>query len=133
MRIIIDAENKTIGRVATLAAKNALLRNEVIIVNSEKAIITGTKKNVFEKYLARRVRGGNAQKGPYFPSECYKILKRTVRGMLPHKEGRGREALKRVKCYNSVPKEFENETKIKIEENKKGVTLQELSNSMKGR
>ncbi len=43
-KIIINAENGSFGRVASFAAKQALLGNEVTVVNSEKAIITGNKK-----------------------------------------------------------------------------------------
>jgi large subunit ribosomal protein L13 len=34
-------------------------------------------------------------------------MKRTVRGMLPHKTKRGRDAMTRLKIYVGVPSEFE--------------------------
>jgi large subunit ribosomal protein L13 len=36
-----------------------------------------------------------------------RILKRTVRGMLPYQQARGRTALKNLKVYIGVPKEYE--------------------------
>jgi large subunit ribosomal protein L13 len=39
-----------------------------------------------------------------------RILKRTVRGMIPYKKTTGKEALKRLKVYIGVPPEFEGET-----------------------
>ena len=42
--IIIDATNATLGRMASYVAKQALLGKKVIILNSERAIVTGRKK-----------------------------------------------------------------------------------------
>ena len=35
------------------------------------------------------------------------ILKRTVRGMLPHKMRRGSDALSRLRVYVGIPREFQ--------------------------
>lgn len=44
---------------------------------------------------------------------AYKIVKEVTRGMVPnYRYGRGREAFKRIKCYNDVPKEFKDAKKI---------------------
>jgi len=113
--IIIDATNLIVGRLASYAAKSALQGRQVNIVNSEKAVISGTKKDVFDKYLNRRQRGTPA-KGPFLSRLPDRILRRAVRGMLPYKKPRGREAYKRVMCYIGVPKEFENKKIISIED-----------------
>lgn len=40
--------------------------------------------------------------------------------MIPeHRWGRGKEALKRIKCYNKIPKEFEDKKKIVAGKEKK--------------
>ncbi len=40
--------------------------------------------------------------------------------MLPnYREGRGRIAWKRLKCYNEIPKEFEGKETVKLEKQKK--------------
>ena len=42
------------------------------------------------------------------------MLKRAIRGMLPnHREGRGRKAWKKIKCYIGIPKEYEDKKTIK--------------------
>ena len=49
--------------------------------------------------------------------------------MLPnHREGRGNQALRRVKCYNGIPKELESVKKISLEKTrlKKSIKLNEL-------
>ena len=43
------------------------------------------------------------------------MVKRVIRGMIPnYREGRGREAFKRVKCYIGIPKEYQEVEKIKL-------------------
>jgi ribosomal protein uL13 len=110
---IIDGKNATLGRLASYSAKEALKGEEVVIVNCENVIITGNKQNTRKEFLISRGRVGSAQKGPKISRDAEKIVKRTIRGMLPdHREGRGKEALGRIKCYVGVPKEFENVKKL---------------------
>lgn len=105
--IIIDATDATLGRLASYAAKQSLLGRKIIILNSEKAVITGRKKFTIAKYNEKKKRGGSSQRGPFFPKQPEIILKRTIRGMLPdYRRGRGREALKRILCYRGVPNEY---------------------------
>ena len=127
--IVIDASEGTLGRIASLAAKKALLGYEVKVVNCEKAIIIGRRKNIIEEYIIKRVRGGSSQKGPHFPKSPEMLMKRTVRGMLSYKKGRGGDAFKRIMCYNGIPKEFEKNKKIdaKKENAGKSMTLNSLS------
>ena len=103
--MIIDATNLILGRMATYSAKRALLGEPIDIINCEKAVITGRKDNLSARY-AQRVKRGIPLQGPYFPRTPEGIVRRTVRGMLPHKQYKGREALKRVKCYIGIPKQF---------------------------
>lgn len=105
---IINAENAIVGRFATYVAKQALLGEEVYVVNCEDAIISGGKKNLKEEYT-RKIHMGTPSKGPIYPRIPYKFVKRIIRGMLPHRRGRGKEALKRIKCYNSIPERFKKE------------------------
>jgi len=110
---IIDGQNATLGRLASYVAKQALKGEEFAIVNCQDVIITGSKKDIKKKFLERRGRVGSSQKGPKVSKSNEKIVKRAIRGMLPdHRKGKGKEALKRIKCYVGVPKEFENEKKI---------------------
>jgi large subunit ribosomal protein L13 len=105
---VIDATNLIIGRLAAVAAKRALSGEKIVIVNCEKAVITGTKKFVFERYKHRRQRGGPS-KGPFFPTRSDAIMRRTIRGMLPYKQSKGELAWKNIACYASVPDELQKE------------------------
>ncbi len=122
--MIIDATDLIIGRIATVAAKKALLGEEVKVVNCEKAIITGNKKRIIDDFKQKRERG-IPLKGPYYPRQSHMILKRTIRGMLPYKRERGREALKKIKCFNGVPETLKNEKLETIQ----GASITKLPNT----
>ncbi len=128
---VIDADNMVLGRLASVVAKRLLEGEEIVIVNAEKAVIIGNKYYIINKYIERR-NIGSVRKGPYYPKMPDRILRRTVRGMLPMKKSSGRAAYKRLRVYMGIPKEFENCEMEKIEEAKnnklKGfITLAELS------
>ena len=119
-RIIIDGNGAVFGRICSFTAKKALEGNEVIIVNSEKTIMTGNKKDTIAKYSSVRKKGGHSQKGPKLSNVPHRILKRAIRGMLPdHRKGQGKETLKRIKCYDGMPEEFKEEKMMKVNAPKK--------------
>lgn len=115
-KIFIDAEGAIFGRLCSFAAKKALEENEVIIINSEKSIITGNRNNVIKEYSSVSKKGrSHSLKGPKYSKVPYKMLKRAIRGMLPdHRKGIGKKALSRIKCYNKFPEEFKKEKFLKI-------------------
>ena len=128
---IIDADNMVVGRLASYVAKNLLKGEEIVIVNAEKSVIVGNKKRIIEEYMARR-NIGSVRKGPYYPRMPDRILRRTVRGMLPIKKAKGKDAYKRLKVYMGVPKEFKNMEFERIEgamntKLQDFITLKELS------
>ncbi|MDD1671291.1 MAG: 50S ribosomal protein L13 [Methanomicrobiales archaeon] len=106
MVTIIDADGMILGRMASILATRLLAGEEIAVVNAEKAIISGTKARVFSLYRHKRERGSRGW-GPHFPRRPDHIIKRTIRGMVPYKRERGSEALKRVKVYVGVPREFQ--------------------------
>jgi large subunit ribosomal protein L13 len=127
---IIDGENAVLGRLASYAAKEALKGEEVIVLNSEKAIITGGKKWINDEFTRKRKMAGSSQKGPKHSRPNQMIVKKVIRGMLPdHRFGTGRNAFKRIKCYEGIPEEFKNKKMIKIEgkEKNKFIRVREIS------
>ena len=117
---IIDGKNAVLGRLASYAAKESLKGEEIIILNCEEIIITGNKKNIEENFEIRRSRVGHSQKGPRHSKSSEKMVKRAIRGMLPdHREGRGKIAFKKIKCYVGIPKEFQESKKILAGKQKK--------------
>lgn len=122
--MIIDATNLIIGRMGTVVAKKALLGENIQIVNSEKAIITGDKKHLLARYKNIRERGAPLV-GPYFPRQSDRFVKRTIRGMLPYKQPKGRDALNRIICYKGVPKDLQDKKAESIKE----ASVEKLSNT----
>ena len=104
---IINADELVLGRLATYVAKKALQGEKVIVVNAEKAVITGNEKSIKKEYKQKRDRGA-FYKGPYFPRMPDRLVKRTIRGMINYKSDRGKKAFKNVRVYIGVPEEFAN-------------------------
>lgn len=131
---IYDAENQILGRLCSVIAKDLLNGNVVYVVNAEKSVISGNKEFTIKKYLERR-RRGDPIKGPFYPRYPDRIFRRTVRGMLPIKKAKGRNAFKKLKVFTGIPKELEKKRnefiKLKEADAKKlkceYITLEELS------
>src|SRR4030042_1529228 len=114
---VIEAKGAILGRVASYAAKEALKGEDIAVINCKDILISGNKKTILEGYRQKRRRTGTGFRGPKFPRTEYMIVKRTIRGMLPHHQsGRGRVAMKRIKCYNDTPLDFEKSEKIILEQ-----------------
>ncbi|MEM2925554.1 MAG: 50S ribosomal protein L13 [Methanocellales archaeon] len=107
---IINADGLILGRLASIVAKRLLLGEEIAIVNIEKAVISGSEENIFKEYKAMRDKGSR-EKGPYFPRMPDQIMKRTIRGMLPYRQKKGREALARLRIYIGIPDELKSKEK----------------------
>ena len=130
MPTIIDATGSTLGRLGTSVAKRLLKGEEIAIVNSEKAIISGKKSMIKNIYQEKRDLG-TYRKGPFFPRMPDQIVKRTIRGMIPYQTPHGRAAFKNLKCYIGVSEEFQGKKFEVIENSKKQpinfLTVEQLS------
>ncbi|MEM4605420.1 MAG: uL13 family ribosomal protein [Candidatus Pacearchaeota archaeon] len=127
MKIYVDAEGIQVGRLGSFVAKKALEGNEVIILNSEKAIISGKKENVLNEIINWRNKGGTSLKGPKVSKYPHLLLRRMIRGMLPWDKTKGREAYKRIKCYLSNQIKPEKEIiRLNIKKPLKFVQLNEI-------
>ncbi|MEM5882432.1 MAG: 50S ribosomal protein L13 [Candidatus Aenigmatarchaeota archaeon] len=114
--IIIDAKNKIVGRLASFVAKELLKGNKIIVVNVEKAVVSGKREVIIEKFM-EKVKRGDAYKGPFYPKHPDEIFRRIVRGMLPYKKERGKTALKNLKVFYGLPEEYKDKiTNIKIKD-----------------
>ncbi|MFB6119666.1 MAG: 50S ribosomal protein L13 [Halobacteriaceae archaeon] len=98
---VIDATDCIVGRVASNVAQRALDGERIAVVNAEDAVITGREEDVVGTYRKRA--NLSSDRGPEYPVRPDGILKRSIRGMLPHKKQRGREALSNVRVYLGNP------------------------------
>ncbi len=104
---VIDATDALLGRLASTVAKLALQGEEVAVVHVDKILITGNKAPLIESFVQKRGRVGTVQKGPKHSKLVEQVVKRTIQGMLPNpRTGRGRDALKKIKCYRGLPSKF---------------------------
>ena len=106
--VVIDAKGLILGRMASVIAKRLLQGETIIIVNAEKAAISGKRlSRVREAKTFLEV--GHPRKGPYHPRRPDRIVRRTIRGMLPRKKPKGQQAYKRLKVHLSIPQELKGE------------------------
>ncbi|MBN2421018.1 50S ribosomal protein L13 [Candidatus Woesearchaeota archaeon] len=105
--MIIDATDLVAGRLAAVAAKQALLGNKVDIINCENAVISGKRNHIIADYHHNITTRGTPGHGPFISRMPDRFLRRIIRGMLPHKDNKGINAFKRIMCYIGTPKEFE--------------------------
>ena len=117
-KVVIDAEGAILGRLSSMVAKRLLLGETIEIVNVEKIIISGKPESIIAQYKERLgIRSKyNPLRGPFHYRRPDRFVRRTIRGMLPYKRPRGKNAFHRLKCHISVPDEFEKSNKIKIPE-----------------
>ena len=132
---VYDAEEMVVGRLGTKVAKAALLGDNIVIVNAEKAIITGNPQSLirrFKEQLGTRT-ATNPQKGPFHDRRPDKMVRGMIRGMIAWPTPRGKAAYKRIKVFIGVPEKYINSEKIVLEESRykstkqKYITVQDLS------
>jgi len=108
----VDGKGLILGRLASHVAKLLLKGEKIQIINSEKVVVAATKSKSERTDKLRDM--GTPFKGPFYPKSPERIVKRAIRGMLPYKQERGRQALSRVKCYISKPEELKTDEMISI-------------------
>jgi large subunit ribosomal protein L13 len=102
---VIDASGLIVGRMASIIAKRLLLGESIIVVNVEKAVISGRRLSRVRD--ARKfLEIGHPGKGPFHPRRPDQIVRRSVRGMLPRRLPKGQAALRRLKIFLGLPEEF---------------------------
>ncbi|MBS3168844.1 50S ribosomal protein L13, partial [Candidatus Woesearchaeota archaeon] len=103
---IYNGEGMVLGRLAGYVAKDALLGEEVAVINCEKVVVSGKKIVVMTEKKQRWDRRGYPLKSQKRPRLSDRFVRRAIRGMLPWRITRGRDAYKRIMCYIGVPPEF---------------------------
>ncbi|MFW6117470.1 MAG: 50S ribosomal protein L13 [Thermoproteota archaeon] len=102
---IIDGEHLIMGRMASLIAKKLMEGERIKVVNAEKVVISGNKKRKVQE-MKKYLEVGHPTKGPFHYRAPDRILRRTVRGMLPYKKTKGKRAYKNLKVFIGVPEEL---------------------------
>ncbi|WP_053948629.1 50S ribosomal protein L13 [Halolamina sediminis] len=130
--LVVDARDAIMGRVASEVAQRALDGDRVAVINAEQAVITGNEEATMDTYRTRANLGSDS--GPYYPKRPDRIFKRSVRGMLPYKQDRGREAFESIRIYVGNPHDRDGEvlegTSLDRLSNIKFTTLGEISETL---
>ncbi len=113
MENIYDAQDCIAGRLASVTAKELIKGRSIYIVNAEKAVMSGDP-SYSVRTMREKSERGDPYHGPFYPRRPDQVIKRFVRGMLP-KTPRGREALKRLRVYLSVPEELQGKDFVRPE------------------
>lgn len=104
---VVNADRLILGRMATTVAKRLLMGEEIAVVNAEKAVISGRKGNKVTE--AKEFLGvGGVNRGPYHYRRPDKIVRKTIKGMLPFQQPKGKEAYRRLKVFIGVPEDLKN-------------------------
>ncbi len=93
------------GRMASIIAKRLLQGESIIVVNAEKAVLSGRRLSRV-KEARKFLEIGHPGKGPFHPRRPDQIIRRTVRGMLPRRLPKGQAALRRLRVFLGLPEEF---------------------------
>ena len=112
---IYDGEGMILGRLGSVIAKQLLLGETIKVINCEKVIVSGRKKVILTENKERRARKGYPLKSAKLSRLPERYVRHSIRGMLPWKKARGKEAFKRVMCYQGVPEEYASKEALKVE------------------
>jgi len=99
---VVNAEGLILGRMASGIAKQLLEGQRVLIVNAEKAVLSGarvSKVNEAKEFLAV----GGVGRGPFHYRRPDRIVRKAVKGMLPIRQPKGIQAYRRLQVFIGVP------------------------------
>jgi large subunit ribosomal protein L13 len=105
---LINADGLILGRMASKVAKRLLNGEAVIIVNAEKSVLSGKKKSKVAE-AKEFLEVGAPMRGPFHSRRPDRILRKTVRGMLPFKQPKGKNAYKKLKVFMGMPENLKDQ------------------------
>jgi large subunit ribosomal protein L13 len=116
----VDGTDHLAGRLSSNVAKMLLQGNHVTIVNCEKIMISGSRRNIIKNYKDFLSISSilHPEHGPYHPRRPDTIIAKMIRGMLPRKKPSGQAALRRLRTYIGVPSQFRSAKKIVLDKAK---------------
>jgi large subunit ribosomal protein L13 len=105
---LVNAEGLILGRMASSVAKKLLDGEEIIIVNAEKSVLSGKKRSKVAE-AKQFLEVGAPMRGPFHYRRPDMIVRKTVRGMLPFKQPKGKNAYKKLKVFMGVPEDLKDQ------------------------
>ena len=99
---VIDADGLILGRMASRIAKRLLEGEQVVIVNAEKAVLSGRKRSKVSE-AKEFLDVGGVNRGPFHYRRPDRIVRKAVKGMLPIRQPKGIHAYRRLQVFIGVP------------------------------
>jgi large subunit ribosomal protein L13 len=99
---IIDADGLILGRMASRIAKRLLEGEGVVIVNAERAVLSGRKRSKVSE-AKEFLDVGGVGRGPFHYRRPDGIVRKAVKGMLPTRQPKGIQAYRRLQVFIGVP------------------------------
>ncbi|MFQ5941544.1 MAG: 50S ribosomal protein L13 [Nitrososphaerales archaeon] len=108
-QIIVNATDHIAGRLCSYVAKILLKGDSVVILNAEKAMLSGDRYSTMREWHQYLEIGSivHPKHGPYHARRPDRIITRMIRGMVPKQKAKGVLAMKRLRVYMGVPKDYE--------------------------
>lgn len=97
----IDGSDHILGRLSTSVVEALKDGEDVEIYNADRIIVKGRPDDIIQKYRGKYERGSKGH-GPKYPKAPDRMVRRTVRGMLPDSK-QGRQMYERLQVYTSEP------------------------------
>ena len=112
---VVDAKDKTLGRLASSIAQILRGKNKVnfspnldmsdfiIVINADKVVLTGNKQNTKEYWRHTGYPGGQKTVSykKMIDEKPDQVIRTAVKGMLPHNK-LGRKLLNHLKVYSGI-------------------------------
>uniref|UniRef100_A0A7S2W6T6 60S ribosomal protein L13a n=1 Tax=Mucochytrium quahogii TaxID=96639 RepID=A0A7S2W6T6_9STRA len=107
--VVVDCRGHLAGRVASVVAKELLSGQRVVLVRCEEMEISGPIWRNQIKLNKKRCKktNTNPERGPFSLRHPADIIKRMIRGMIPHKTQRGKAAMNRLKAFEGIPHPYD--------------------------
>ena len=102
---VVNAEGLILGRMASKVAKLLLNGEQVIIINAEKSVLSGKRKSKVQE-TKQFLEVGAPKRGPFHYRRPDRIVLKTVRGMLPASQPKGKKALSKLRVFMGIPEEM---------------------------
>jgi large subunit ribosomal protein L13 len=106
--VVVNGEGLILGRMCSNVAKRLLKGEQIVIVNAEKVIVSGKKKSKVAE-AKQFLEVGAPDRGPFHSRRPDRIVRKTVRGMVPWKQPKGKVAYKRLKVFMGIPEELKDQ------------------------
>lgn len=114
--VIIDGRGHLCGRLASYVAKDLLNGQRIVVVRAEEILRSGSlyRNKMYRQVTMSRRINTNPRKGFKHWRTPSRIFWKVIRGMLPHKENIGANALSRLRIFEGIPFPYDQKKRVVV-------------------